>query len=45
MRLFEEYEFEEIARALQIKESTARSQYIRGREKLANRLKTKMVNP
>jgi RNA polymerase sigma-70 factor (ECF subfamily) len=39
MRLFDECEFEEIARALQIKESTVRSQYIRGREKLAAMLK------
>ena len=39
MRLFEECEFEEIARMLQIRESTVRSQYARGREKLANRLK------
>ena len=39
MRLFEECEFEEIARTLQIKESTVRSQYARGREKLAERLK------
>ena len=39
MRLFEECEFEEIAQALQIKESTVRSQYVRGRAKLANRLK------
>jgi len=39
MRLFEDCEFEEIARALQIKESTVRSQYIRGREKLAGELK------
>jgi len=42
MRLFEECEFEEIAKALQIKESTVRSQYIRGRDKLAKMLKTKM---
>ena len=39
MRLLEEYEFEEIAQVLQIKESTVRSQYVRGREKLANVLK------
>ena len=44
MRLFEECEFEEIAQALQIKESTVRSQYIRGRDKLANMLKNKMFN-
>jgi len=42
MRLFEEYEFEEIAQLLQIKESTVRSQYIRGRDKLAKMLKNKM---
>ncbi len=42
MRLFEECEFEEIARMLQIKESTVRSQYIRGREKLAALLKLKV---
>jgi len=41
MRLFEECEFEEIAHALQIKESTVRSQYIRGRDKLAKMLKSK----
>jgi len=44
MRLFEECEFEEIAQVLQIKESTVRSQYIRGRDKLANRLKNKIIN-
>ena len=44
MRLFEECEFEEIAQALQIKESTVRSQYIRGRDKLANMLKSKIFN-
>ncbi len=44
MRLFEEYEFEEIARILQIKESTVRSQYIRGKEKLVNILKSKIIN-
>ena len=44
MRLFDECEFEEIARALQIKESTVRSQYVRGREKLAKMLKSKIVN-
>ena len=43
MRLFEECEFEEIAQALQIKESTARSQYIRGRDKLAKMLKSKII--
>jgi len=42
MRLFEECEFEEIAQALQIKESTVRSQYIRGRDKLAKMLKSKI---
>jgi len=40
MRLFDECEFEEIAQALQIKESTVRSQYARGREKLANMLRS-----
>jgi RNA polymerase sigma-70 factor (ECF subfamily) len=44
MRLFEECEFEEIAQALQIKESTVRSQYIRGRDKLAKMLKSKIIN-
>ncbi|MCL1934353.1 MAG: RNA polymerase sigma factor [Candidatus Azobacteroides sp.] len=44
MRLFEDCEFEEIAQALQIKESTARSQYIRGRNKLAEMLKSKIIN-
>ena len=43
MRLFEECEFEEIAQTLQIKESTVRSQYIRGRDKLANMLKSKIL--
>ena len=43
MRLFEECEFEEIAETLQIKESTVRSQYIRGRDKLAKMLKSKIV--
>ena len=42
MRLFEECEFDEIAQALQIKESTVRSQYIRGRDKLAKMLKSKI---
>jgi len=42
MRLFEECEFEAIAQALQIKESTVRSQYIRGRDKLAKMLKSKI---
>ena len=40
MRLFDECEFEEIAEALQIKESTVRSQYVRGRDKLAAMLKS-----
>ena len=44
MRLFEECEFEEIAKILKIKESTARSQYIRGRSKLAEMLKRKIIN-
>ena len=39
MRLFDECEFEEIAQALQIKESTVRSQFARGREKLAKMLR------
>ena len=39
MRLFEECEFEEIAKVLQIKVSTVRSQYVRGRDKLAEKLK------
>ncbi len=39
MRLFEDCEFEEIAQVLQVKESTVRSQYIRGREKLAAMLR------
>ena len=43
MRLFEEYEFEEIARMLKIKESTVRSQYARGREKLVQMLKSKTI--
>ena len=38
MRLFEECEFAEIAKALQIKESTVRSQYVRGRDKLKKML-------
>jgi RNA polymerase sigma-70 factor (ECF subfamily) len=42
MRLFEECEFDEIAQMLQIKESTVRSQYIRGRDKLAKILKNKI---
>ena len=44
MRLFEECEFEEIAKVLQIKESTVRSQYVRGREKLAKMLKSKLYD-
>ena len=44
MRLFEECEFAEIAQVLQIKESTVRSQYIRGRDKLMNMLKSKIIN-
>ena len=43
MRLFEGFEFEEIAQELQIKESTVRSQYIRGRDKLAKMLKSKII--
>jgi len=41
MRLFEECEFEEIAKVLQIKESTVRSQYVRGRDQLAKKLRIK----
>lgn len=44
MRLFEECEFEEIAQALKIKVSTARSQYVRGRDKLAKILKSKIID-
>jgi len=44
MRLFEECKFEEIAQALQIKESTVRAQYVRGREKLAKMLKSKIID-
>ena len=44
MRLFEECEFEEIAQVLQIKESTVRSQYVRGRDKLAKMLKSKIFD-
>ena len=44
MRLFEECEFEYIANILQIKESTVRSQYVRGRDKLAKMLKNKIKN-
>jgi DNA-directed RNA polymerase specialized sigma24 family protein len=43
MRLFEECTFEDIARTLQIKESTVRSQYMRGRDKLAKILKLKLL--
>ena len=39
MRLFDECGFEEIAGILQIKESTVRSQYVRGRDRLAKRLR------
>ena len=39
MRLFEACTFEEIAEALQIKEPTVRSQYVRGRQKLCKMLK------
>lgn len=42
MRLLDGCEFHEIARALHIKESTARSQYARARGKLAERLKNKL---
>ena len=43
MRLFEDCEFEDIAKTLQIKESTVRSQYVRGRDKLAKMLKKKLI--
>lgn len=39
MRLFEEMEFEDIAQELRIKTSTVRSQYVRGRSKLADFLR------
>ena len=39
MRLFEECEFEEIAAVLKIKESTVRSQFVRGKQKLAQLLR------
>ena len=39
MRLFENYSFEEISDTLKIKESSVRSQYVRGREKLVQLLK------
>jgi len=42
MRLFDECEFKEIAEMLQINESTVRSQYVRGREKLVKILKNKI---
>jgi len=44
MRLFEEYEFSEIAQLLQITESTVRSQFARGRMKLVAALKNKMID-
>ena len=44
MRLFDDCEFEEIAGTLQIKESTVRSQYARGRAILAKMLKSKYLN-
>ena len=44
MRLLDECEFEDIAKVLQIKESTVRSQYVRGREKLAKMLKSKIYD-
>ena len=43
MRLFEECGFEEIAQTLQIRESTVRSQFARGREKLVQMLKNKII--
>jgi|GEM_PF-838667 len=44
MRLFEECSFEEIAKILKIKESTVRSQYTRGREKLSQMLQSVVLN-
>ncbi|GHV26036.1 DNA-directed RNA polymerase sigma-70 factor [Bacteroidia bacterium] len=44
MRLIEQCEFSEIADLLQIKETSVRSQYIRGKEKLAKNLKQKYNN-
>ena len=44
MRLLEECGFEELAQVLQIRESTVRSQYARGREKLVQMLKRKIIN-
>ena len=44
MRLFEGFDFEEIAQVLKIKESTVRSQYIRGRDKLAKIVKSKIID-
>jgi RNA polymerase sigma-70 factor (ECF subfamily) len=44
MRLFEDCEFDEIARTLQIKESTVRSQYVRGRDRLAENLKKLIID-
>jgi RNA polymerase sigma-70 factor (ECF subfamily) len=44
MRLFEECEFETIAQVLQIKESSVRSQYMRGRNKLVSMLKNKIIS-
>ncbi|MDR3351045.1 MAG: RNA polymerase sigma factor [Prevotellaceae bacterium] len=41
MRLFEDCSFEAIAGALKIKESTVRSQFARGRQKLLQLLKSK----
>jgi RNA polymerase sigma-70 factor (ECF subfamily) len=41
MRLFDDCEFAHIAEALKIKESTVRSQYVRGKQKLLQALKNK----
>ena len=38
MYLLEDYEFEEIAKVLQIKESSVRSQYVRGRDRIMKQL-------
>jgi RNA polymerase sigma-70 factor (ECF subfamily) len=43
LRLFERYTFPDIAEALAIKESTVRSQYARGRQKLAEKLKERTL--
>ncbi len=42
MRLFENCEFEEIAKLLNVKEVSVRSQYIRGKQRLQEQLKLEM---